>query len=471
MRRLSYILCFFCLVIFTTVSASQPPPPPPPPNFIPVAEELLPLKTRVVSISARDTPLRDVLHVIAEATGLNLVMEKGVDPEMPLTVTLSHITADDALNIIVTSVDYFYSVKENILTVKAVDTRMFELGLPPIIQDYTVDIGGDILGAAAAGLRGAITQRIGVDTVAFRLWDSIEKAIAGMPGIVSFSVNRMTGTIIVTATKMALERVEKYLTAIKKALNRQVIIEARIVEVHLSETLRYGIDWTAVFEGPGMDQHIIKADTFAAVVTEGLPHLHIGTIGRDFTALLRALETQGNVRSLSNPRVNIMNGQTSLLNVGRNVTFISRVETTITAPAAERAPITTFTIETDTVLSGIIIGIVPYISETGEVSMTITPIVSDLVRLEDKAFGEVGENIIQISLPTVDLRGLSTTVRVKDEEMVIIGGLMQERELLEDSKVPVLGDIPLIGYLFRSQKKLAERTELVIMLKPTVVTP
>ncbi|HCC68606.1 MAG TPA: pilus (MSHA type) biogenesis protein MshL [Nitrospiraceae bacterium] len=471
MRRLSYILCFFCLVIFTTVSASQPPPPPPPPNFIPVAEELLPLKTRVVSISARDTPLRDVLHVIAEATGLNLVMEKGVDPEIPLTVTLSHITADDALNIIVTSVDYFYSVKENILTVKAVDTRMFELGLPPIIQDYTVDIGGDILGAAAAGLRGAITQRIGVDTVAFRLWDSIEKAIAGMPGIVSFSVNRMTGTIIVTATKMALERVEKYLTAIKKALNRQVIIEARIVEVHLSETLRYGIDWTAVFEGPGMDQHIIKADTFAAVVTEGLPHLHIGTIGRDFTALLRALETQGNVRSLSNPRVNIMNGQTSLLNVGRNVTFISRVETTITAPAAERAPITTFTIETDTVLSGIIIGIVPYISETGEVSMTITPIVSDLVRLEDKAFGEVGENIIQISLPTVDLRGLSTTVRVKDEEMVIIGGLMQERELLEDSKVPVLGDIPLIGYLFRSQKKLAERTELVIMLKPTVVTP
>ena len=471
MRRLSYILCFFCLVIFTTVSASQPPPPPPPPNFIPVAEELLPLKTRVVSISARNTPLRDVLHVIAEATGLNLVMEKGVDPEIPLTVTLSHITADDALNIIVTSVDYFYSVKENILTVKAVDTRMFELGLPPIIQDYTVDIGGDILGAAAAGLRGAITQRIGVDTVAFRLWDSIEKAIAGMPGIVSFSVNRMTGTIIVTATKMALERVEKYLTAIKKALNRQVIIEARIVEVHLSETLRYGIDWTAVFEGPGMDQHIIKADTFAAVVTEGLPHLHIGTIGRDFTALLRALETQGNVRSLSNPRVNIMNGQTSLLNVGRNVTFISRVETTITAPAAERAPITTFTIETDTVLSGIIIGIVPYISETGEVSMTITPIVSDLVRLEDKAFGEVGENIIQISLPTVDLRGLSTTVRVKDEEMVIIGGLMQERELLEDSKVPVLGDIPLIGYLFRSQKKLAERTELVIMLKPTVVTP
>jgi len=470
-RRLSYILCFFCLVIFTTVSASQPPPPPPPPNFIPVAEELLPLKTRVVSISARDTPLRDVLHVIAEATGLNLVMEKGVDPEIPLTVTLSHITADDALNIIVTSVDYFYSVKENILTVKAVDTRMFELGLPPIIQDYTVDIGGDILGAAAAGLRGAITQRIGVDTVAFRLWDSIEKAIAGMPGIVSFSVNRMTGTIIVTATKMALERVEKYLTAIKKALNRQVIIEARIVEVHLSETLRYGIDWTAVFEGPGMDQHIIKADTFAAVVTEGLPHLHIGTIGRDFTALLRALETQGNVRVLSNPRVNIMNGQTSLLNVGRNVTFISRVETTITAPAAERAPITTFTIETDTVLSGIIIGIVPYISETGEVSMTITPIVSDLVRLEDKAFGEVGENIIQISLPTVDLRGLSTTVRVKDEEMVIIGGLMQERELLEDSKVPVLGDIPLIGYLFRSQKKLAERTELVIMLKPTVVTP
>ncbi|OIP60151.1 MAG: pilus (MSHA type) biogenesis protein MshL [Nitrospirae bacterium CG2_30_41_42] len=477
MIRFHFILCSFCLVIFTAVAASQPPPP----NFIPVSEELLPLKTRIVSISARDTPLRDVLHVIAEATGLNLVMDKGVNPEIPLTVTLRHISAEDALNIIVASVDYFYSVKDNILTVKAMDTRVFEFGQPPVIQDYAVDVGGDILGGAAGvttttgmaagttGLRGGVTQRIEADKVAFKLWDSIEKAIAGLPGIASFSVNRMTGTIIVTATKKDLERVENYLAAIKKVLNRQVIIEARIVEVQLSETLRYGIDWTAVLEKSGLGRVTVGTEKFATVVTEALSNFHIGITGRDFTALLNALQSQGNVRVLSNPRVNIMNGQTSLLSVGRNVNFISRVETTTTTAATGVLPTTTFTVETSGILSGIMIGIVPYISDTGEITMAITPIVSDLIRLEDKTLGKVGENIIQISLPTVDLRELSTTVRVKDGEMVIIGGLMQKKEVSEDSKVPLLGDIPLIGYLFRSRERLDEKTELVIMLKPTIV--
>ncbi|HCX90662.1 MAG TPA: pilus (MSHA type) biogenesis protein MshL, partial [Deltaproteobacteria bacterium] len=475
MIRFHFILCSFCLVIFTAVAASQPPPP----NFIPVSEELLPLKTRIVSISARDTPLRDVLHVIAEATGLNLVMDKGVNPEIPLTVTLRHISAEDALNIIVASVDYFYSVKDNILTVKAMDTRVFEFGQPPVIQDYAVDVGGDILGGAAGvttttgmaagttGLRGGVTQRIEADKVAFKLWDSIEKAIAGLPGIASFSVDRMTGTIIVTATKKDLERVENYLAAIKKVLNRQVIIEARIVEVQLSETLRYGIDWTAVLEKSGLGRVTVGTEKFATVVTEALSNFHIGITGRDFTALLNALQSQGNVRVLSNPRVNIMNGQTSLLSVGRNVNFISRVETTTTTAATGVLPTTTFTVETSGILSGIMIGIVPYISDTGEITMAITPIVSDLIRLEDKTLGKVGENIIQISLPTVDLRELSTTVRVKDGEMVIIGGLMQKKEVSEDSKVPLLGDIPLIGYLFRSRERLDEKTELVIMLKPT----
>jgi len=164
-----------------------------------------------------------------------------------------------------------------------------------------------------------------------------------------------------------------------------------------------------------------------------------------------------------------MNGQTSLLSVGRNVNFISRVETTTTTAATGVLPTTTFTVETSGILSGIMIGIVPYISDTGEITMAITPIVSDLIRLEDKTLGKVGENIIQISLPTVDLRELSTTVRVKDGEMVIIGVLMQKKEVSEDSKVPLLGDIPLIGYLFRSRKRLDEKTELVIMLKPTIV--
>lgn len=466
------------------------------PEFVPVSEELSPLKTRIVTISARATPLRDVLHVIAESTGLNLVMEKEVNPEIPVTLSLKNVSAEDALNTIFTSVDYFYSVKENILFVKAIDTKIFEFGQPSVIQNYTADVGGDILGGTMTGLtttgttavttgvtaiKGSVSQKIESDKTSFSLWDSIEKTIATILGVSggtqktpqgvtggpqlqpSFSINRMTGTIIVTATKKDLERVENYLASLKKILNRQVIVEARVVEVQLSEGLKYGIDWSVLTDHVG-----VETDKFTSIVSESSPGFQISISKGDFSLLLKALQTQGEVRVLSNPRVNIMNGQTSLLCVGRNVSFISRVETVTTATDTE--PTTTFTVHTSSVLSGILIGIVPYISETGEISLNITPIVSDLVGLEDRTVGGNGENAIQISLPTVDLRELSTTVKVRDGQMVIIGGLIQDRDKLQDYQVPFLGNIPIIGYLFKSREKIYEKTELIIMLKPTIVT-
>ena len=217
------------------------------PEFVPVSEELSPLKTRIVSISARATPLREVLHVIAESTGLNLVMEKGVDPEMPVNLTLKNVSAEDALNTIFASVDYFYSVKDNILIVKAMDTKIFEFGQPSVIQDYTADVGGDILGGTmtgttggtagttgTTGIKGSVAQKIESDKASFRLWDSIEKTIATILGVTggaqqtpqevtggpqlrpSFSINRMTGTIIVTATK----KIWKKWMIISQALRR-----------------------------------------------------------------------------------------------------------------------------------------------------------------------------------------------------------------------------------------------------------
>lgn len=465
------------------------------PDFVPVSEELSPLKTRIVSVSARSTPLKDVLYVIAEATGLNLVMEKGVEPEIPVTLTLKNVSAEDALRTIFSSVDYFYSIKDNMLIVKAMDTKFFEFAQPSIIQDYTVDVGGDILGGGTSGtstgtgtgtgttnIKGNVTQRIQSDKDSFKLWDTVEKNISIMLGLTAgdtrtptagvsqlkphFSINRMTGTIMVTAGKKDIERIENYLAELKKILNRQVIIEARIVEVQLSEGLKYGIDWTA-FDVNNLGQVTFGTSRFTETVGD-LPHFNIGIARWDFTGLLKALQTQGEVRVLSNPRVNIMNGQTALLSAGRNVSFISRVETTTTSTTGT-VPTTTFTVQTSSVLSGIIIGIVPKINEHGEISLTVTPIVSDLVSLTDRTIGKVGENTIQISLPTIDLRELSTTVKVKDNEMVIIGGLIQNRETLKDSQVPFLGKVPVVGYLFKSRDNMNEKTELVIMLKPKIV--
>lgn len=475
------------------------------PQFIPVAEDISSLKTKIVDISARNTPMRDVLHVISEATGINLVMEKGVNPETPITITLKNITAEDALNTIISSVDYFYAISNNMLIVKATDTKFFELGHPSIIQNYNVDVGGDILGggiigiggtttgttgtagttlstAGATNIKGGVTQTSKSDPAAFNFWDIIEKTVSNILGITAapagatassspqqnFTVNRLTGTIAVTASKKNIERVEQYLNIVRKVINRQVLIEAKITEVQLNDRLRYGIDWTFLENWAGAGALSFQTQRFSDVVSSTLPAFSIGVTGKNLTSLLKALEQQGEVRTLSNPRINIMNSQTALLSVGRNVTIISQVQTSTTTTAGS-TPITTFTVGTSSILSGIIIGIVPYISENGDISMTITPIISDLVSVEERTVGQSG-NQTQISLPTIDLKELSTTVKVRDGQMIIIGGLISKKESTQDNKVPILGDLPVFGGLFRSRDKLETRTELVIILQPVLVS-
>ncbi|HHL39185.1 MAG TPA: pilus (MSHA type) biogenesis protein MshL [Deltaproteobacteria bacterium] len=466
---------------------AQAAPARPAPDFLPAAEELTPLETRRVSISARNTPLRDVLYIVAEATGLNLVMERGVRPDLPVTVTLDDVMAEEALAIILDSADYFYSVGNNVLYVKAMETKVYEFGRPSVFQEYDVSLGGDMLGAAKGtteGIRGKVAMKVASDKEAYKFWDSLEKTLSSLIGVgpeteapsgasaalsPSLSINRMSGTIIVTATRNGHRRVETYLDRLKRIFNRQVMIEARIIEVQLSDGLKYGIDWSFLAAEAGGTHSNEAGMTLFTDVTGSLPTLNFSLSAGDFNTVIKALRQQGEVNVLSNPRLNILNGQTALLSVGRKVDFISKVQTYSTGVSTQSVPTVTFTVETSSVLSGIIFGIVPYIdSDTGEISMTITPIVSDLVKFDDKRLGQTGSDTVEISLPTIDLREMSTTVKVRDGEMVVIGGLIQDSRKTFDNRVPYISDIPWIGDIFKSRDKRDVRTELVLMLRPTI---
>ena len=456
------------------------------PDFVPVHEDISPLKTRIVDISARNTPLRDVLFIISEATGLNLVMDKEVFPELPVTLSLKNVTAEDALNRVCASADYFYTIKDNMLFIKATISRTYELGIPSVVQTYHTDLGGDMLGSAIAGtggggstIKGNISQKSDTDKTAYNLWDAIEKSlekIIGLPaGTTSsaqqtFVVNRLMGTITVTATKNNLEKIENYINTIKKVLNRQVLVEAKIIEVNLSDGLQFGINWNYVLNTREGQSATFATKNFAEVVSTSTPNFSIATVASDFTSLLRAIQTQGETRILSNPRVSIMNGQTSILSVGQDTTFISNIQTTTTTSTP---PVTTFTVTTSSLLSGIMIGIVPYISERGEISLNITPITSDLVKLDSQKLGtpdSSGNFPFLIQLPTINLRQMSTTVKVNNGQIIIIGGLISKREEITDSQVPWLGDIPLLGYLFKSRTKSVTSSELVVLLQPTIIS-
>jgi type II secretory pathway component GspD/PulD (secretin) len=142
------------------------------------------------------------------------------------------------------------------------------------------------------------------------------------------------------------------------------------------------------------------------------------------------------------------------------------VETTTTAEGI--AAVTSFTVDTSSILSGIMFGIVPYINGDGEIVLTITPVITDLINLDEQIIGSEG-NAVEIKLPTVDLREMTTTVKVMDGEMVIIGGLITRKEDLQEDKVPLLGDIPVLGDAFMRYDNLNETKELVIILIPKLI--
>ncbi len=508
-----------------SVQAPRPVLPEPAiPELSPVTEELSPLKTRIIDVTARNTPLRDVLHVIAHATGLNLILERDVNPDYPVTMTLKNVTAKDALDTIFSAVDYFYTIENNMLFVRAYETRVFELGYPAIIQTYTTDVGGDILsggsgsggssgsgsggssaGASAANIRGNVSQSSKSDQTAFNFWDAIDKSLAtilraspqtqtGGPagGQESYTINRLTGTIVVNATKRHLKRVDQYLGAIKKVIGRQIQIEAKIVEVRLSDNYQFGIDWAAVayrsglgtIGGSNLNMGNISGFTLdpgtrnlagISVVPNAIPQagfskpgFNVGITGSNFAGILTALQEQGELRTLSNPRVSIMNGQSALLSVGRNTNYIAKVETTVNSSTTNN--LVTYTITQGNVLSGIIIGLVAFVCENGDITLTITPIISNLVSLEDKSFGNAQQNQATISLPTVDLRELSTTVKVRDGQVVVIGGLIDQKEQITDDKVPGLGSLPLVGDLFTKRVKMSHKSELVVILQPVLLS-
>lgn len=470
----------------STLKQSHPPvrPRPERPGPVPVAEDLSPLDTKIISLSLRGNPMKEAVYAIAEATGLNVVMQSGVDPEIPITVSLARVTAGEALETILSSINYFYTLKGNILIISALDTMVFEIGRPSVIQQYSVNVGGDILGAARGsdgGVTGEVSQKVSSDETSFKFWDALEKSLSGILGLGSKAtapakakatliVDRMTGTIMVTSTRNNLLKVERFLTRVRNILNRQVVIEARIVEVKLTGALKYGIDWS--FLGDGIDGvgSLGGGTSKFTDILSNAANFNFTINGGDFTSVLKALKEQGELNILSNPRVNILNGQTAVLSVGRKVDFISKVETTTQDTTAGATPTITFTVETGSILSGLMFGIVPYVEDGGrEVTLAITPVISDLVKLEDKKVGEVGSNSIEISLPTVDLRELSTTVKVGSGDMVIIGGLMESERSSDDKAVPFISDIPVLGSLFKSRDTKHSKTELVIMLKPLVM--
>ena len=270
-----------------------------------------------------------------------------------------------------------------------------------------------------------------------------------------FNLDKTAGLLQVTDRASRLDRVEQYLDAVMLRATRQVQIEAKIVEVELREEFSAGINWSGIMQTLG---NTLKASQGGIAPATG-GGFTLALQAGDFTALLNAFATQGVVNVLSSPRVMAMNNEPAIMRIGTQDVYFD----TTTQVNALSGEILQSSVRPNSITEGVVLSVTSQISADGIIHMSINPSITEKTGV---ATSRLGDNV-----PIISVRETDTLVRVRQGETVVIAGLMQDRASKDQSQVPVLGDLPLVGNLFKRTEKRRVKTDLVILLTPTIMGP
>ncbi len=294
------------------------------------------------------------------------------------------------------------------------------------------------------------------------------KSMVGEENGRNVMVTPQAGLVTVRAMPDEIRAVQEFLDISEESVHRQVILEARILEVSLNDDYQQGINWTQILANSGSTdfQFSTSNGSIGNNISAALGNVtSLSFINKDFAGVLSLLSTQGNVQTLSSPRVTATNNQKAVIKVGNDEYFVTDVssQSTISASTTSVVP----NIELTPFFSGIALDVTPQIDRDGNVLLHVHP--SVIETQEQEKIITLNEEQFVLPLAQSNIRESDTVIRARSGEIVVIGGLMQSLTSDFDSKTPLLGDIPFLGNLFKSRRETEIKKELVILLKPTVV--
>ncbi len=301
-------------------------------------------------------------------------------------------------------------------------------------------------------------------------------AFASQPqidGKYDVAVNPLAGTVTVLGTTRQHALVQQYIDRVMQSTQRQVLIEATIVEVTLKDQYRAGIDWSkALQSATGWSINTLGGGTnaLAGSLTPFVQATYTNSGSNGFTAAIDLLESFGKTRVLSSPKLMALNNQTALLKVVNNLVYFTITADTTTA--ANVAQTTTFTSTPQTVPVGVVMSVLPQINENGMVSLTVRPTISRQVGTVEDPNPELKRNNLNISnrIPVIQVREMESLLQVKSGQTVVLGGLIQDDTNNARDGVPGLSRPEGIGAVFGQHERTNSQTELVIFLRPIVVS-
>ncbi|BFN15401.1 pilus (MSHA type) biogenesis protein MshL [Marinobacter sp. RI1] len=296
--------------------------------------------------------------------------------------------------------------------------------------------------------------------------DALNMIVGGDKGQVV--ANPGAGLVMVRAGADDLRLVESYLRKTELIMQRQVVLEAKILEVGLNEGYQQGIDWNDVQSSAG------RADYFTSqslggqqIRTPDIGGLFSATVSAgDFTGLIELLGQQGNVQILSSPRISTVNNQKAVIKVGTDEFFVTDIDFDDNNSAVTATDSTSTSVELTPFFSGISLDVTPQIAEDGAITLHVHPSVSEVADQEKVI--TIGERDVTLPLARSTVRETDSVIRAESGQIVVIGGLIQNSSEDNNSAVPFFSEIPLLGELFKQRNFESRKSELVILLRPVV---
>ena len=456
--------------------------------------------------------------------GARLGWSVNVDPGVRGTTqaSLRNVTVDAALRELVTRNGYAYQLQGNVLRVVPIrmETRTFRLDYVALSRVGTMSTvvqrrlsnnlnNGSLQPGTATGLSaqsagfGAVGAS-GADVLMAQsvadIWQEIRVALTGLlqagqpqtralqpdqttaatqtpgggfssgasniafPDGSSLVISPISGLISVTAMPEKLRAIDAFINDFQASVLRQVMIEAKIVEVTLSKSFQYGIDWSLV-NSAGKYGFTLQSNP-SAQTTGNVGNVNFTLTGgaTQINAVLTALSTQGDVSVLSNEKTSALNNQRAIFNVTTDEVFFSVTRTPLLSPNGGVISIQNQVIPQQ-ISVGVVLDVLPQISAENILTMDIRPAVTSIARIDSITLSDGSS----ASAPVIARREGDTIARLRAGETMIIGGLVQTRKDNQSSGIPVLKDIPLLGKAFQRVNQTEERTELVIFLTPTIL--
>jgi len=284
----------------------------------------------------------------------------------------------------------------------------------------------------------------------------------------SVIVSPETGVVDIRATSRQHERVQEFLDRVMGSARRQVLIEATIIEVGLSDGYQQGIEWSRITSGS--DYSVTKPALTTNVGNAVTPYVlkYRDTNPLNLLSTVELLRAFGTVKVLSSPKLTVLNNQTATLKVSEDFVYFNVKQDVVPGNTNTNATVTTTTTP-QSVSIGFFMSLTPQISDNGTVTLNVRPSISSIAELKQDPNPSLAANNIKNLVPQIRMREIESIMRVESGDIAVLGGLMEDRLENRDGRLPGLGDIPFVGEIFNTRNNSSTKSELVVLIRPTVI--